>query len=288
MPATILLRSPALTLVDYRCAAGLGARPYDEQHGGFTAALVLSGAFGYRLEGRAYDLVPGAVLAGRPGQVYRCTHDHVCGDRCLSVRLAPATLDSLGGAARSWRVGGLPPLAPLMVAGALLRAAARGVGELGLDEAALLFAGRSLAAGDERVERRAAPTARDRRRAVEAALWIEARQAEPLDLAAGAAAAGLSPWHYLRLFQAVLGVTPHQYLLRCRLRAAARRLAEGAESVTAIAYDVGFGDLSNFVRSFRRAAGLSPGAFRRVAQRRGAASGDRKFLQVALARPSLG
>jgi AraC family transcriptional regulator len=52
--------------------------------------------------------------------------------------------------------------------------------------------------------------------------------------------------------------------------------------VTAIAYDVGFGDLSNFVRSFRRAAGLSPRAFRRVAQRRG--SGDRKFLQEALAR----
>jgi len=288
MPVITLLRTPDLSLADYRCAAGLGARPYDEQHQGFTAALVLSGAFGYRLEGRAYDLVPGAVLSGRPGQVYRCTHDHVCGDRCLSLRLAPATLESLGGDARRWRAGGTPPLASLMVAGALLRAAARGEGELGLDEAALLFARRYLAATSESVKRRGAPSARDRRRAVEAALWIEARQAEPLDLAAGAAAAGLSPWHYLRLVQAVLGVTPHQYLLRCRLRAAARRLAEGSESVTAIAYEVGFGDLSNFVRSFRRAAGLSPRAFRRVAQRRGAASGDRKFLQEALARPSLG
>jgi AraC family transcriptional regulator len=282
MPATTLLRTPDLTVVDYRCAAGLGARPYDEQHRAFTAALVLSGAFGYRLEGRGYDLVPGAVLAGRPGQVYRCSHEHVCGDRCLAVHLAPATLESLGGDARRWRGGGLPPLAPLMVAGALLQAAARGEGELGLDEAALLFARRYLAATGDAAGRNPAPSARDRRRAVESALWIEARPAEPLDLAAGAAAAGLSPWHYLRLFQAVLGVTPHQYLLRCRLRAAARRLAEGAESVTAIAYAVGFGDLSNFVRSFRRAAGLSPGAFRR------AAGGDRKFLQAALARPSLG
>ncbi|HEY4729711.1 MAG TPA: AraC family transcriptional regulator, partial [Myxococcales bacterium] len=87
----------------------------------------------------------------------------------------------------------------------------------------------------------------------------------------------LSPFHFLRRFAKVLGVTPHQYLVRSRLRRAARLLAEGANSITDVAFDVGFGDLSNFVRTFHRAAGVSPGRFRR------AAKGDRKILQERFA-----
>ena len=68
----------------------------------------------------------------------------------------------------------------------------------------------------------------------------------------------ISPFHFLRLFSSVLGVTPHQYLVRSRLRHAARLLADDDSSVTDVAYDVGFGDLSNFVRTFHRAAGVSP------------------------------
>jgi AraC-like DNA-binding protein len=76
----------------------------------------------------------------------------------------------------------------------------------------------------------------------------------------------------------VLGVTPHQYLVRSRLRRAARLLAEDTRPITDVAFDVGFGDLSNFVRTFRRAAGVSPRGFRR------AAKGDRKIFQDRLAR----
>jgi AraC-like DNA-binding protein len=47
--------------------------------------------------------------------------------------------------------------------------------------------------------------------------------------------------------------------------------------VTGVALDAGFADLSNFVRTFRRAAGVSPGQFRRAAR------GDRKILQDRLA-----
>jgi AraC family transcriptional regulator len=87
----------------------------------------------------------------------------------------------------------------------------------------------------------------------------------------------LSPFHFLRLFSSVLGVTPHQYLIRSRLRRAARLLADDARSITDIALEVGFGDLSNFVRTFHRAAGVSPRTFRQ------AAKGDRKILQDRLA-----
>ena len=75
----------------------------------------------------------------------------------------------------------------------------------------------------------------------------------------------------------MLGVTPHQYLVRSRLRHAARRLADDDSAITDIAYDVGFGDLSNFVRTFHRAAGVSPRRFREGSR------GMRKIFQERLA-----
>ena len=111
---------------------------------------------------------------------------------------------------------------------------------------------------------------------MEAALWIEAHSHRPIDLEEAAAQAGVSPFHFLRLFAAVLGVTPHQYLVRSRLRHAARLLAEDERAVTDIAYDVGFDDLSNFVRSFHRAAGVSPLEFRQASR------GMRKIFQERL------
>ena len=129
----------------------------------------------------------------------------------------------------------------------------------------------------DRVRRPVEVKTRDRRRAVETATWIEANSHRPIDLDAAARQAGLSPFHFLRLFSRVLGVTPHQYLVRSRLRHAASLLTGEDITVTDIAYDVGFGDLSNFVRTFHRAAGVSPGVFREAAR------GKRKILQASAA-----
>ena len=108
------------------------------------------------------------------------------------------------------------------------------------------------------------------------ALWLEAHSDEAIDLDRTAAASGVSAFHFLRMFSAALGVTPHQYLVRCRLRRAAHMLAHDASSVTDVALTVGFNDVSNFVRTFHRAAGVSPGGFRRAAR------GDRKIFQDRL------
>jgi AraC-like DNA-binding protein len=61
--------------------------------------------------------------------------------------------------------------------------------------------------------------------------------------------------------------------MRARLRRAARLLTEEERSITDIAFEVGFGDLSNFVRTFHRVARLSPRQFRKLAR------GDRKIFQ---------
>jgi AraC-like DNA-binding protein len=87
----------------------------------------------------------------------------------------------------------------------------------------------------------------------------------PHALAELAESAGLSPYHFLRMFKRVTGVTPYQWVLRARLREAARRLASGRDPVTDIALDVGFEDLSNFMRSFRAEFGMSPRRYRLAA-----------------------
>ena len=63
-------------------------------------------------------------------------------------------------------------------------------------------------------------------------------------------------------------MTPHQFVLRTRLHRAAVRLRRSDETISAIAFDAGFNDLSTFNRRFRRLMGASPGAYR-AGDRRG-------------------
>jgi len=276
------LQSGPIEVVDYRCSTGPDARPFTEVHSGHSVSYVRKGSFGYRVRGECYELVAGSVLVGHPGDEFMCTHDHhVCGDECLAFHLSPGFVDLIGGDTRTWRTGGLPPLPELMVLGELAQAAAANQSDVGLDEAGLWFASRfvDVVAGRRPTPQRA--TARDRQRAVDAAMWIHTHSQEDIALAHAASQAGLSPFHFLRLFSRVLGVSPHQYLVRSRLRHAARMLAEGERSVTDVALDVGFADLSNFVRTFHRAAGVSPRAFRQAARK--GLKGERKILQELIA-----
>lgn len=276
------LQSGPIQVVDYRCSAGPDAKPFTELHQGYSIAYVRKGSFGYRVRGESYELVAGSVLVGHPGDEFICTHDHhVCGDECLAFHLSPGFVDLIGGDTGTWRTGGLPPLPELMVLGELAQAVAEGQSDAGLDEVGLWFAMRfvEVVAGRKQAPQLAA--ARDRQRAVDAAMWINAHSQEDIDLDSTAAEAGLSPFHFLRLFSRVLGVTPHQYLVRSRLRHAARLLADGDRPVTDVAFDVGFADLSNFVRTFHRAAGVSPRGFRQAA--RHGPKGDRKILQDRIA-----
>jgi AraC-like DNA-binding protein len=169
----------------------------------------------------------------------------------------PTLVEAIGDKAAIWRIGFVPPLPELMVLGELAQAAAEGRSDIGLDEVAMLFAARFVETVTGRKRRAPAQRPADRRRAVAAALWIEAHAHEPIDLEGAANEVGLSAFHFLRLFRDVLGVTPHQYLLRSRLRRAARLLTDNDRSITDVAFDVGFGDLSNFVRTFHRAAALA-------------------------------
>ena len=281
MQSTTLFDGAAIAVREFRCQAGPNARPFEERHEGYSLSYVRKGSFGYRVQSRAHELVAGSVMIGKPGDEYVCTHDHVCGDECLSFQFSAELTDSIGAGDEVWRAGALPPQAELMVLAGLAETVAQGGSDVGLDEAGMLFATRLVrvarASQGKRDSRAAAPSAGDRRRAVEAAMWMVAHAAEPVALQGAARAAGLSPFHFLRLFSRVLGVTPHQYLVRARLAKAALLLADDTRAITDVAFDSGFNDLSNFVRTFHRAAGASPRAFRRAALSR--SSEDRKIFQ---------
>ena len=277
MMRTPLLQRGLISVSDFRCTAGPDDRPFVERFDCHSISYVRKGSFGCRTRGRSFELVAGSVLVGHPGDEYICSHEHCRGDECLSFFLTPELVQAIGDSTDVWRVGAAPPLPELMVLGEFAQATADGRNDVGLDEIGQVLANRFVEVVSGRAPKPAPTAPRDRRRAVETALWIDAHSHQDIDLEQAAAQAETSPFHFLRLFSRVLGVTPHQYLVRSRLRHAARLLADGETSVTDVAYDVGFGDLSNFVRTFHRAAGVSPRKFREASR------GMRKIFQERLA-----
>jgi AraC-like DNA-binding protein len=90
----------------------------------------------------------------------------------------------------------------------------------------------------------------------------DARYAEPLDVAALARAARLSPAHFSREFRRAFGESPHQYLLTRRLERAAALLRSTDRTVADICITVGLRSIGSFTTSFRRAYGKSPTEYR--------------------------
>ena len=90
--------------------------------------------------------------------------------------------------------------------------------------------------------------------------FIEASFAEPLSLDAIAKVAGMSRFHFGRMFEAEVGKSPYRYLVDVRLACAATLLKSGKVSVTQTAFRVGYSDLGRFGRAFRARFGMTPRA----------------------------
>lgn len=260
-------------VADYRCTAGPSTPPFEEQHDRYCIAVVRRGFFCYDGSGGSATLAPGALLLGNPGDAYECSHEHGTGDECTSFECTPAFIDEVvaGAGLTGWRgrfpVASLPCPLRLDALQAALLDALRADSRMGVEEAAcalVLAALRAAVEEDPAQTPRDPVTARDRSYALAGLALIHERLTEDLSLRDVAAVVGLSPFHFLRVFRRVHGVTPHQALLHARLRHAVGLLRETSQPVTDVAYGVGFGDLSNFVRTFRRQVGWSPQKFRRA------------------------
>jgi AraC-like DNA-binding protein len=92
---------------------------------------------------------------------------------------------------------------------------------------------------------------------------IDRHYAEPLDLATLAEVAGVSKYHFQRLFLATYGVSPAEHLTRRRLERAQDLLRATGLTVTEVCHAVGFSSLGTFSRRFRGVVGESPTEFQR-------------------------
>lgn len=103
------------------------------------------------------------------------------------------------------------------------------------------------------------------RRMLRARDAMDRSYALPLDVPALARIAHVSPAHFARTFRDTFGETPHRYLQRRRVERAMRLLRETGTSVTDICFQVGFGSLGTFSRTFSAIVGSSPREYRRAA-----------------------
>jgi AraC-like DNA-binding protein len=263
------------TVADVICTSGPDDRPFEEQHSQFAIAVVVAGSFECRSPLGAALMTPGSLMLGNSGQCFECGHAHGEGDRCVSFWYAADHFERLSadagvrrGAAR-FTVPRLPPIRALspMVTRAVLGVSAPD--EMPWDELSVMVAGTTLriSAGLSSSDRRSSPLNADAR-VVHALRTVDRYPASAWTLNRLAIVSSLSLYHFLRTFDRITGVTPHQYVLRARLRHAAVRLVRESGSILDLALDCGFGDISNFTRAFRNEFGASPRRYRERSLRR--------------------
>jgi AraC-like DNA-binding protein len=247
---------------DVLCRQGPGHVATDEQHDSMSVSCVVSGMFTYHSARASTLLTPGALLLGNRGRCYRCSHEHGAGDRCVSFQFEAQLSDEVTGRqAPHFRGTRVPPLAGTVALVTRAHELLAGCNPLQAEELTL-----DMAAAALRLDADLLPVATGRR----ARVAVAARARELAEdcairhsLAAMARRAGMSRYAFLRVFRQVTGTTPYQYLLARRLVLAAGRLRTQDATVTVIAADSGFGDLSEFTRRFRAHFGVTPGQYRR-------------------------
>jgi AraC-like DNA-binding protein len=140
--------------------------------------------------------------------------------------------------------------------------AALGTNDVAWEELAVRLAVHTAGLAARQSAAHVAPPRNAEARVTRAVREIDRHPDARLGLGGLARASGLSPYHFLRTFERLTGVTPHQYILRARLRDAATRLVTDTRKIIDVALDSGFGDVSNFNRAFRAEFGVSPRAYR--------------------------
>jgi AraC family transcriptional regulator len=259
----VLAEGDGWAVADMVCTSGPRDRRFEEQHSMVSIAIVAAGSFEYRSACGCELMTPGSLLLGNPGQSYECGHEHGEGDRCVSFWYAPNYFETLTGGA-SFRMLRIPPVVELSPLVAQACSGLDSSSAIAWEELSVRLASQTLqlANGSPAEPTGAAPSAVAR--VTRIIRTIERDPDAPLQLASLAREAGLSPYHFLRIFQLLTGLTPHRYVLRSRLREAALRLRSEPARILDIALDCGFGDVSNFNRAFRSEFGTSPRAYRKL------------------------
>ena len=256
------------TVSDLVCTSGPQDRPFEEQHSVTSVAVVLSGTFEYRSSTGGDLLVPGSLLLGNAGDCFTCAHEHGTGDHCLSFSYSPeffAAIASDGAVPRTrFHTPRLPPTPAISALVARAAASLNSLERRELEALAIQTVATAVRLGIGDSPRRVRVEASSMSRVTRVIRLIENEPSGSYDVRGLADVARLSVYHFLRVFLAVTGVTPHQYLLRVRLRRAAVALKTEQTRILDVAVACGFGDISNFNRAFRAEFGVTPRTYRSI------------------------
>jgi AraC family transcriptional regulator len=272
LTARMLAQGDGWSVEDVVCTSGPRDRSFEETHGCYRIAVVVAGSFQCRSESGKELMTPGSLLLGNAGECFECGHDHGSGDRCVSFGYSPGLFETLAAdaGARGLRAGF--PYLRLPPSGGMAALVARVCAGLAAplpapvatvwEELSVELAGCALQLTAETQHRATTLAPGAVARVTRAVRMMDRDPSVPLALKDVAQQAGLSTYHFLRVFEQLTGITPYQYLRRARLRNAAVRLAESRAKVLDVALDCGFGDISNFNHAFRAEFGVSPRAYR--------------------------
>jgi AraC family transcriptional regulator len=265
--ARALARGSGWSVGDVLCTSGPSDRPFEERHTGVSIAVVVAGSFQYRSSRGGELMTPGSLLLGNAGESFECGHEYAEGDRCVAFHYDRDFFERLAsesGAHRDprFRLLRLPPVQGMssLIAQACL--GLEGSATISWEELSIMMAARTLRFAGSNPSNRGGDPPSALARITRAVRMIESNLHEDLTLTRMAEEARLSPYHFLRTFTNLTGLTPHQYVLRARLREVALGLAIGRKRVLDVALDSGFGDVSNFNRAFRTEFGVSPRRYR--------------------------
>jgi AraC family transcriptional regulator len=257
-----LLETDAVALERFDHVPGVAHRDPRREHAKTHAInLVEAGSFRVRTTGRWHTMTAGSVLVTTPGLEFSCAHDEdLPSDSCLSVRYSDDAIESARSVTMTAPASTPSLVRPLTNRQAFLQ---HGLLECVAGDEARLEALADALLASLSASRKKQPLFRAVRlswyagRVERAKAMIAARYAERLSLSMLARDAGMSIFHFARVFAELEGQPPHRYLRDVRLAHARTRLRGGA-GVTETCFAVGFGSLSHFATTFRRRYGTRP------------------------------
>lgn len=257
-----LWRSDAISVHRFDHPAGDEDQPYEEISTSFVASFVEDGVFDLAAGAGAWRVNAGDVMLQRPGMRFRASFEGGgFNDTCLTIVYHAAEEDRFD-EGRSWERANRT----ILRAGDRLRYLQWLLARAIKDAAPMLAEHCATEIFQAIPEDQPAPAVSGRKfgwyaeRVRYACERIEREFPDNLTASDLARSAGMSMFHFSRVFAELTGMPPHRHLLKTRLRAAARMLRDG-RSVTETCYAAGFNNLSHFTRSFARAHGRPPSRF---------------------------
>lgn len=242
---------------------GYAGGVFEKSYLGPVLGVVESGTFKYRSPTGEAIVAPGSILFGNAGESFCCEHLDDRGNRRSVIAVADLLMNEAAEEAGRSEPRFTAAILPSDPRGLAMQSAIRRLARSRQPLEDVLLCLLIDAFGLERSPA-GRSTDRETRRILDVVRFMVSRFDEPHQLGDLAAAAGVSRFHFLRQFRKLVGTSPNQFLIALRLRAVAQRLEESAESITEIALDAGFNDISHFNHLFRRAFAMSPGRWRRL------------------------